>query len=263
MDVAAYAGTSVASPGRTSHQGPRATGGAARPLVERIEADGESMLELGRATEGGVWGWWFCVACNGLTGTWDEEYLRWQKPILGWIYRDEPPQPLRPGEFAAHDPGAFVRALWAWMFALDKGLFDSHPDLASAVRTGSRINPPRDLRLLVVVTTSRDMWLSLQLRGFVVKTTISKGGWHQHQTGLWTPLPELVELPLIVIAAPPFVGVLVDADRELLLVDTGPWLSETSGRQRTLALHLPTVEVRKNSAGVVSYEDIVALEPNL
>lgn len=123
------------------------------------DEDGVSTTALGRPLEGGMRGWWFCGEqggdCNGRTGVWDEEYQDWWKLLAESIHFNA--RRLRPthvGQFSNADPGKFIRTVWAWMFALDETLVDSHPDIAGAVRLGYATNPPDDLRLLLGVTTS-------------------------------------------------------------------------------------------------------------
>ena len=99
------------------------------------------MLGLGSGTrDSGSWGWWFCASCNGDTEPWEIEHLGWQNAVLeGFRHYGSP---LVPIELRDHDPGAFVRALWAWMFALDDALFSDHRDLAAAIKSGEAIELP-------------------------------------------------------------------------------------------------------------------------
>jgi hypothetical protein len=161
------------------------------------------------------------------------------------------------------DPGAFVRALWAWMIGLDETLFAAHRDLAAAVKSGSAVQPPTDLRLLLAATTSLEMWAVRQRGGHGVDFDLRYGGWQQHRSGLWSLEPELIELPRSVISTPPFVLVLADAAHDLPLIDTGPWLTERAGHRRTVQLVLPTVEVRRRPDHTVRYDDIVVLETRI
>jgi hypothetical protein len=245
------------------HAPSRASGnrGHARPLGEKIASDGTRILELGKGTaDSGGWGWYFCTACNGETGRWEEEHLRWQRPILGRIHEHGSPRPLPPGEMPDRDPGAFVRALWAWMFALDETLFDGHRDLAAAVRSGDAVEPPRDLRLWLAATTSLEMRASRMRDGYVVTMDVRNGPWRQRESGLWSLEPELVELPRAVISTPPFIVVLADSAHEAPLFDTAPWLAETAGNRRAVPLLVPTVEVRRRPDHVVRYDDIAVLQ---
>jgi hypothetical protein len=159
-----------------------------------------------------------------------------------------------------HDPGAFVRASWAWVFALDNALFGDHRDLAAAVKSGVAIDPPDDLRLWMAATASRHQWTSRQRDGYGVNLDLRHDGWQQHVSGLWSIEPELIEMPRLVISAPPFVLVFADSAHEIGLLDTGPWLSENARNRRSVSLLLSTVEVRRRPDYTVRYEDIVARE---
>jgi hypothetical protein len=131
--------------------------GHARPLGERIAPDGSRVLELGSGTrDSGSWGWWFCASCNRDTSRWEVEHSRWQRACLEGIRQHG--SPLVPIELRDHDPGAFVRALWAWMFAVDDMLLDEHRNLAAAIRSGDAVRQPQDLRLWLAATTSLEMW---------------------------------------------------------------------------------------------------------
>lgn len=144
---------------------PHASGndGDARPAVERLTVEGDRVLDLGRPTAGGVWGYWFCENCNNRTGTWDQEYLRWQVPLLQKLhFSNEPRNGPLVGEFTNADPGAFIRCLWAWMFALDRQLLHREPEVAKAVRTGGPCNPPTAVRLLIAISMSLRMWMAGQ-----------------------------------------------------------------------------------------------------
>jgi len=246
-----------------THAPSRASGnrGHARPLGERITPDGARTLELGKGPPGaGAWGWYFCASCNGDTSKWEDEHLRWQRPILQRIHEHGSPRPLPPGEMLDRDPGAFVRALWAWMFALDETLFGGHRDLAAAVKSGDAVQPPRDLRLLLAATTSLEMWASRQRDGYGVAFDLRHGGWQHRESGLWSLEPELLELPRVVISTPPFVLVLADSARDVPLFDTAPWLTEAAGNRRAVPLLLPTVEMRRSPGHTVGYADIVVLQ---
>lgn len=235
-----------------------------RPLSEKVTPDGVRVLGLGKGPLGaGWWGWYFCDSCNNDTGKWDDEHLRWQRAMLRGIHKHGAPRPLPPLELYDHDPGAFVRALWAWMFALDETLFAGHRDLAAAVKSGDAVEPPRDLRLWLAATTSIAMWAVRQRGGFGVNFDLRHEGWQQHESGIWSLEPELIELPRAVISTPQFVVVLADATKELPLFDTGPWLTEAAGSRRVVPLLLPTVEVQRRPDYTVRYDDIVVREPQI
>ena len=221
-----------------------------------------SLLGLGRPTQGGAWGRWLCEGCNGRTGLWDEEYLRWQKPLLLAIHdSEEPPRQVLLGEFSNADPGAFVRCLWAWMFALDGRLLESYRSLAEAVLSGEPVDPPSDIRLLIGVTTSLRMWLTNQDGAVRIEGAPASDGWYRHGSGLWATSPELLDVPLVVVAAPPFNVVLASSTQAHRLphLDTGPWLRDAAENRRSTRLDLPMVTVLGEGApGVISYEQIVS-----
>lgn len=121
----------------------RASGndGQARPAVMQSMPGRVPTLERGRPSDGGAWGYWFCDPRNKATGVWDEEFLRWQHTVLRAVHGAAELRQTLLGELTEADPGAFVRCLWAWMFALDPLLLTTHSDLAIAVRVGSAITP--------------------------------------------------------------------------------------------------------------------------
>lgn len=241
-----------------THAPSKASGnrGHARPLGQKIAPDGSRVLSLGSGTpDSGSWGWWFCTSCNGATEPWETEYRRWQAAVLAGF--EQHGSPLVPIELADHDPGAFVRAPWAWMFALDDALFGDHSELAAATRSGVAIEPPEDLRLWIAATASLHQWTSRQRGGYGINLDLRHGGWQQHGSGLWAVEPELVEMPRAVISAPPFVLVLSNSAHEVGLFDTSPWLTEDARNRRPVSLLLPTVDVRRRRDYTVRYEDIV------
>lgn len=61
--------------------------------------------------------------------------------------------------------GAVVRAMWAWMFALDPNLRLNELDLAAAILSGDPVEPPSDKKLLIGATTSLGIWVSGQVGG--------------------------------------------------------------------------------------------------
>jgi hypothetical protein len=234
--------------------------GGMRSTVMRTSKDGMTTLERDSERPGGMRGWWFCADCNGKTGLWDEEFLDWQGRLLKVMHPDgEAARLPPPGQFTDADPGAFARAVWAWMFALDESetLHKTHAELAAAIRSGDPVEPPSDRRLLLALTTSLEMWLKSPASGTkVVRSSLQGDGWHQSGS-VWTPTPELRGVPLAAVSAPPFVAVLTDGDREIPdLFDTGPWLTESARHRRVVPLLLPTVDVRADAVPFITYEDI-------
>lgn len=227
--------------------------------------DGLSTSALGRPMEGGIRGWWFCGErggnCNGRTGVWDEEFQNWWKLVGESIHFNAGRLgPTHVGQFSNADPGRFIRAVWAWMFALDETLVDSHDDLAAAVRFGYATDPPKDICLLLGVTTSLRIWVSAQRDSYNVTTTLGGDGFSQHRSGIWAPTPEVVEQPRVVVSAPPFIAVLASGDnaQQLPLTDVGVWLRESTGLRRQVDLSLPFVHVRRQDVPTpIAYSDIV------
>lgn len=224
-----------------THVPPKAAGnrGPARVAVEVVE-DGRSSIGLGTPKDGGVWGWWFCQDCNSRTRIWDEEFMRWSIPLVLEMNRGRP----RVGStvfFAgdAADPGALVRELWAWSFAIDPLLRAEHPGVAEAVRLGTAVAPPEEHRMLLAATSDLRIWVAGQRGGAVVRTRTRAQGWHVGASGLVLPGPEFLPIPRVAVAAPPFVALLAegpDASR-LPYFDTGNWLTEIPGTTRVV--HAP------------------------
>jgi hypothetical protein len=119
------------------------------------------------------------------------------------------------------------------------------------------VQPPSDLRLWLAASTSLHQWVSPQRDGYGVDFDLRHGGWQQRGRGLWSHEPELIEVPRIVISAPPFVLVLADMSHEVGLFDTGPWLAEAAGSRRAVPLLLPTVKVGRRADPTIRYDDIV------
>lgn len=143
-------------------------GSARRPVVV-VHDDGRQTYDLGNEELGGMWGRWFCAECNNATRSWDEEYTRWTIDPLRALH-----DPKNPGNtFAARaytaDPGALVRCLWAWMFALADNLRARQPEIAAAVLRGSPAEPSERLRLLLAATRDTHFgMLVLPLAGAIV-----------------------------------------------------------------------------------------------
>lgn len=198
-----------------THVPPRAAGnvGEARPAVLYFdETTGDSTVGFGRATFDGMAGWWLCASCNNRTGKWESEYLRWCSQLSQAIHEHEAPAWKRlSARDASADPGAFVRVLWAWMFAIDTKLQRGWPELAASVLSGEPAGPPRGLRLLLTATTSP--WIA------AIKPV--RAQWTSHG---WDP--EAANQPRVAVSAPPFIAYLAvdDTDPAPGSFDTSEWL---------------------------------------
>jgi hypothetical protein len=205
------------------------------------------MLDRGRPSDGGMWGYWFCSRCNQATGRWDQVYLRWQRTIFKLFPADLPAVGEIFGiQVNAADPGGFVRCLWAWMFALDRDFADDYPSLAVAVRDGQFATPPpADLALLIALSGDLNMWLTSQRRVAGVDVGGSSDGWWRWGNGLWAPQPQPIEMPYVVVAAPPFNIVLAPRAHEhgLPHFDLTSWLLEPAGQSRDVVISLPVVQI--------------------
>jgi len=162
----------------------------------------------------------------------------------------------------AADPGALVRELWAWSFAIDTHLRAEHPDVAEAVRLGTAVTPPEEHRLLLAATSDLRIWVAGQRGGAVVRTRTQAQGWHIGTSGLVLPGPELLPIPRVAVAAPPFVALLADGRdvSRLPYFDTGDWLTEVPGTTRVA--HAPLVVTRSfvdaNALTLISYEELAS-----
>lgn len=217
-----------------------------RTSVTRPGEDGLPTLGLGRPRDGGIWGRWFCERCNGLTGVWDEEYLVWQSLIGRQLHAHTHPDHVKAlvGTMTA-DPGAFVRCLWAWAFALDETLLDTIPEVAASVGDGTPVPPPAERRLLIAATPDLGIWVVSQREVVAIASDLVGDGWHRQTTGLWAPGPEIIPALPVVVSAPPFIVVLADADQPTPFphFDAGEWLTEPAGQRREIAFRLPMVRV--------------------
>lgn len=233
-----------------------------RRAVTRTGVDGVPMLDRGRPSDGGMWGYWFCAPCNQATGRWDEEFLRWQRTIFKLFPEDHLP---KVGEIFGiqvngADPGGFIRCLWAWMFALDKSFIDDDPTVATAVRQGQAGQPPPDLRLLIALSADLSIWLTSQRTVLGVDAGGTDDGWWRRGSGLWAPQPQPMEMPYVVVAAPPFNVVLADRshDHGLPHFNASAWLEERAFCHRNVVASLPVVQV--TDVGIprpVTYERFV------
>jgi hypothetical protein len=216
-----------------THIPPRAAGniGEARPAVLFFdEGTGHSTIGLGRATFDGMAGWWLCADCNNRTSKWELEYRRWEDQLSAAISAHPAPAWKR---LSAHDPssdpGAVVRLLWAWMFAIDGKLRLGWPKLADSVLTGDPTSPPDGIRLLLTASTSPWIAATKPLRG-----QWTGNGWD----------PEAASQPRVAVSAPPFfVCLAVDGtDPAPGSFDTEEWLADPAGTKRPLDLELLIVD---------------------
>lgn len=217
-----------------THVPPRAVGnvGEARPAVLYFdEATGESTIALGRsAGQGGMWGWWLCARCNNRTAKWEGEYRRWSAEVSRAIREHPAPAWKRlSAKNPRADPGAFVRVLWSWMFAIDEKLRWGWPELAESILTGAPANAPRGLRLLLTATTSQ--WIAAMKP---VRARWTGTGWDH----------DAANQPRVAVSAPPFVAYLAieGTDPAPGSLDTTEWLADHAGERRPLDLELLIVE---------------------
>jgi hypothetical protein len=204
-----------------------------RTPVQQVDENGNTIINLGRAQGGGAWGYWFCETCNVATGVWDREHRRW---INETVTRLRPRWKNGPSAWSSLvisdvDPGAFSRAWWAFMFAVDEELRDLEPEIAKAVRTGEVADPPGAVRVLLALTTSERRLITRRREMTTFKTTNSSQGMLIEQ-----------QIPIRVsISAPPFVALLVPegAWPRLPYFDVGRWITEPANSRRRIAFELP------------------------
>jgi hypothetical protein len=241
---------------------PKATGnsGLRRPVVERTPPGGLPILDLGRESDGGIWLRRLCQSCNSQTGKWDELFLVFQKALLGHVH-DPARRPVGQlvGQFTDVSPGAFIRSVWAGMFAIDAISRADYQGLAESVLTGNPVEAPPDFRPLVALTKSERIFVSSQT---LVQTYSSptSGGWTRHGSGLVAPGPMKFDIPLAVIQAPPFVFVLARSTDpyELPHENLSAWLEDDARVRRATDILLPMATVR-DGLNPVSYDDIIAV----
>lgn len=248
-----------------THIPPRAAGnqGRARRLHEFIDEHGRSFVQLKNiGTGGGGWGRWLCADCNQKTGEWDDEYGRWSRNLVLGLHDAG----VRPGrELPIHlqrvAPGAVVRAMWAWMFALNPSLRLTQPDLAASVLSGDPVEPPPELRLVIGATTSLGIWVSGQVGGQAFRTPVGRGPGYTTESGIRVASTEEVDTPDVAISSPPFVVLLADTsdDMRVSYTDTGDWLREDAHDRRDVDLLLPVVRGLEtlDELALVTYEELI------
>ncbi len=127
-----------------THVPPRASGNFGRGRRGKLIVGDDGIPRYGLSNheeQGGMWGRWYCEPCNNRTGLGDEEYLRWCPDLLAALH-----DPANSGNTISFvstllDPGAFVRSLWAWGFALADNLRAACPDVAASVLAGDPVAP--------------------------------------------------------------------------------------------------------------------------
>lgn len=186
---------------------------------------------------------------------WDEEYIRVHRHLVLHLHDGpELPRQRLMGHLSDIDVGAFVRAMWAWSFALVPTLIDRYSDLAEAVRLGHPTEPPSDIELLLGITMSLRIWVAAQPDAWLVHSDST--GVHHRPSGLLVPGPHVELLPITAVGSPPFSVLLGHSDRPggVPHTTTNAWLSEPAGTRREVAIDLPMVEVNgEGSAVPVSY----------
>ncbi len=248
-----------------THIPPKAAGnqGRARRLLELIDEHGSSFIQLKNfGTGGGGWGRWLCTDCNQKTGEWDDEYGNWSRNLVLGLHSAG----VRPGrELPMHlrdvAPGAVVRAMWAWMFALDPNLRQAQPDLAAAVLSGDPVEPPSDLKLVIGATTSLGIWVSGQVGGHAFRTPVDRNRGYATASGIRVAGTEEVDAPEVAISSPPFVELLAEVGDEMRVpyTDTADWLREGAGDRREANLLLPVIRglEKLDELALVTYEELV------
>jgi hypothetical protein len=250
-----------------THIPPRRAGnrGSSRRGIEFIADDGTSWLGLSRPDGGGgAWGRWLCADCNTVTGRWDDEYARWSRNLVVQIHDgnvrvgQQVPMFVRDG-----DPGAVVRALWAWMFALDGDLRLKEPALAQSVLAGHPVSQPKDIKLLLAATTSLRIWVSGQVGGYAVRTPVGPDRGYTTADGIWAPGNEMVGVPRVAISSPPFVVLLAEDGHDrggVPYFDTAEWVADRAGDRRDVSMYLPVVRGFEADGPVtlVTYEQLIS-----
>jgi hypothetical protein len=190
--------------------------GTAQPPVVEIGEDGKETYGLGSEQLGGIRDYWFCADCNNRTGRWDEAFVAWTYAPLAALHDPSSRGNTFSAKIIDADTGAFVRCLWAWMFAIsDASLSARLPDVAAAAKSGDPVFAPADPRLFLAVT--RDDRIAIQALNNSV-----------------------------IVTAPPFVAMLLS--RRALefggddgFFDLAPWLMHPAGMRRTVEITMPVV----------------------
>ena len=118
------------------------------------------------------------------------------------------------------------------MFAMDDQLLYLEPAIADAVRTGNPVGPPRNVRLLMALTTSERRCLTLPRDGISGAASIDTEG-------------EIVAAALririrVAVTVPPFLLLLVPESvwPGLRYFDLGRWIAQPAGSRRRTCLEL-------------------------
>jgi hypothetical protein len=121
---------------------PSATMGTRQPdVLARVQS--------GTYRQGGTWKWCLCEPCNGRSGKFDEEFIRWwHMLVMAWSEKDWPQSgEVRTGLFRQSRPGAFIRSVLAGMFAFNPTLRERYPDVARAILSGDAVELHSELGL--------------------------------------------------------------------------------------------------------------------
>lgn len=238
-----------------THVPPRAAfnDGTERRWVVAETEDGD-MVERGRAREGGLRVFGHCEACHRATNPWDDEYIAWARGrTAGLVQLARAGKAPHPGgepvamQFMGR-PGRFIRAALAGMGALAEDLYQTHPDLCTAVRTGQPAEMPTDLRFLIGLTPTVERAVVQGLhRGMLVKVPVRQRVIRDPVTGLHVVGGRSEPAPAAVIHFPPFSLVLVSATvaERYRHADHSDWLKSGADEPpRQVAALWPVVRLR-------------------
>lgn len=188
-------------------------GYAQAPIIV-TDDERREMYGLGRKDLGGMWLRAFCGDCNNRTRVWDEEYARWCPDLFNSLHDLRNKGNQLASRVFDRDPGAFVRCLWAWAFALSDTMLTRYPQIADAVISGEPVAPPHNSRMLLAAT--RDLQFGIQVLSYTIGVT-----------------------------APPFVALHIArpaySNLERGLFNTGPWLMQPAGVRQAVEIELPIV----------------------
>jgi hypothetical protein len=114
------------------------------------QVEGLARVHPGSLRQGGAWRWLLCESCNGIAGRYDEEFLLWWRTFVVEWPKIETRRAfdVRQGRLRGK-PGAFVRSVLAGMFAMNPTLRVRYPVVAQAILTGSAVEAPEEMRLLL------------------------------------------------------------------------------------------------------------------